>query len=159
LAFESARQDLAVAGIATDLRVIGAATLQEFAKWQGRSVTWPWPEMVNTWRRGRPERFDLAVWSGSTLCGLALGRPSPGPSHLSLYYLEGNPDPAHLLQFKVARVVIAALRAYAIVLGKAEMRLVEPLPEAIPFYCSPMMGFELVTPHRQAQYCRRSTSL
>jgi hypothetical protein len=56
----------------------------------------------------------------------------------------------------VAEVVITALQAYAIALGKTELRLVEPLPEAIRFYCSRFVGFELVTPRREAPYCRRS---
>jgi len=75
---------------------------------------------------------------------------------MSLYDLEGNPDPTHPLRWRVAAVVMTALEAYAIVLGKAELRLVEPLPEMIPFYCSRFMGFELVTPRRGGPYCRRS---
>src|ERR1700726_540765 len=39
--------------------------------------------------------------------------------------------------YKVAATVITALRAYAIVLGKQELRLVEPLPQLVAFYCSP----------------------
>ncbi len=40
-------------------------------------------------------------------------------------------------------MVMTALEAYAIVLGKAELCLVEPLPEMIPFYCSRFMGFDI----------------
>jgi hypothetical protein len=115
--------------------------------------------MVADWRHGHPDRFELAVWSGGTLCGLAMGRPAPTASHLSLYYLEGNPDSSNPLHFKVANVVITALRAYAVALGKTELRMVDPLPQAIPFYCSPVMGFELVNPPSEAPYCRRSIDL
>ncbi len=112
--------------------------------------------MSRIWLRNFPERFDPAVWHGGALCALALGRPSPGPSHMALYDVEANPDPAHSLRGKVVPAALAALQAYAIALGKTELRLVDPLPALIPFYCSPALGFELVTPRREATYCRRS---
>ena len=156
LAFQAAQDDLAAAGGNAELRAIDATALTAFGTWPARRVAWPWPDMAADWRRGHPDRFELAVWSGDALCALALGRPSPGASHMALYFMEGSPDPGHPLRRKVATVVITALRAYAIALGKGELRLVDPLPEVIPFYCSPAMGFELVRPRMEAPYCRRS---
>jgi hypothetical protein len=156
LAFQEAEATLGSAGIKADLRTIDATALEAFAEWRNRLVGWPWADMVPDWRRGYPDRFDLAVWSDDTLCGLALGRPSPGPSHLALYYMEGAPPRHHPLKGRVMTVVLTALRAYAIVLSKKELRLVEPFPELIPTYCSPDVGFQLVTPRREAPYCRRS---
>jgi hypothetical protein len=112
--------------------------------------------MAAAWRKAHPDRFELAVWSGGILCGLAIGRPAPTAAHLSLYYLEGNPDPGNPLHFKVTNVVVAALRAYASAIGKTELRMVDPLPEAIRFYCSAVIGFELVTPRGGSPYCKRS---
>ena len=55
----------------------------------------------------------------------------------SVAVLPGKqPRPGHPLHLKVANVVIAALRAYAIAIGKTELRMVDPLPHAIAFYCS-----------------------
>lgn len=156
MAFRQAQDYLAADGIAAELRAIDAAALAAFATWPPRRVDWPWPKMAADWRRARPSRFDLALWSDNTLCGLALGRPAPSAAHLSLYYLEGNSDPGHPLYFRVLNVVITALETYATVLGKTELRLVDPLPEAVAAYCSPVMGFELVTPRGEAPYCRRS---
>jgi hypothetical protein len=73
-----------------------------------------------------------------------------------LYYGEANPDPANPLRGNVALVTLAAARRYAIALGKAEIRLIDPLPALVPFYCSPRLGFELVTPANESPYCRRS---
>lgn len=156
LACQDAKADLAARGIEVELRAIDASALAAFETWQGRYVAWPWPEMTADWRRAHPDRFELAVWRGDVLCALAIGRPSPSAAHMALYYMEGNPDPGHPLRGKVAATVITALRAYAIALGKTEMRLVEPLPEVVPFYCSPRMGFELVSPRGETPYCRRS---
>jgi len=156
LACQAAGADLAVAGLAVDLRPIDAAALDAFRTWSPRRVAWPWPEMIADWRRGHPARFEVAVWRDGILCALALGRPSPKATHMSLHYLEANPDPGHPLRRKVAAVAITALDAYATVLGKHELRLVDPLPALIPFYCSPGMGFELARPHGETPYRRRS---
>ncbi len=155
MSFQEAMAQLAASGIEADLRPIDAAALAACGEWHNRRVTWPWAERASDWRRGHPERFEVALWSGDVLCGLALGRPSKGPSHLALYYVEGR-SPDHPLQGKVTAVVLTALQAYAIALGKKELRLVDPLPDVIPFYCSPALGFQLVTPGREAPYCRRS---
>ncbi len=100
LAFQNAQGDLAAAGVVVELRAIDATAIVAFGAWQGRRVAWPWRQMVADWRHGHPDRFELAVWSGGTLCGLAMGRPAPTASHLSLYYLEGNPDSSNPLHFQ-----------------------------------------------------------
>ncbi len=156
VAFRAAETDLLAAGIEANLHGIDAEALGAFANWSDRRVSWPWQDMAAEWRRDVPERFELAVWRDGILCGLALGRPSRGPSHIALYYVEGNTDPAHPLRRKLVSATLAALRAYAIALGKAELRLVDPLPALIPVYCSPALGFELVTPRKEAPYCGRS---
>jgi hypothetical protein len=156
LAFQAARAVLVEGGVNADLRLIDATALAAFNAWSSRRVAWPWPEMAADWRKRHPERFELAVWSSGILCALAIGRPSPRAAHMSLHYLEGNPDPGQPLRHKVAAVVFTTLEAYAMALGKHELRLVDPIPALIPFYCSPGVGFELVRPHSEAPYCRRS---
>ena len=157
LTYRKAEHALAAAGITAELRGIDNSALDASALWDDRRVAWPWPSMADSFRRGHPDRFELAIWCQNALCGLALGRPSPSTSHLSLYYMEGNPDLAHPLCKKVTAVTLTALNAYAVALRKQELRLVEPLPQLIPFYCSPDFGFSLVQPKRGAPYCRRST--
>ena len=157
LPLADAQARLVECGVTAELRAIDAGALQGFGSWTGRRVAWPWPPMVAEWRQDHPNRFELAIWKDGVLCGLALGRPSAGPSHLSLYYMEGNPDPGHPLRDRVTAVTLAALSAYCVVLGKRELRLVESLPELVSFYCSPPFSFELVTPKREAPYCRMET--
>ena len=111
--------------------------------------------MAADWRRTRPERFEVAVWSGGGLCALGLGRPAPSAPHLSLRYMEANPDPVHPLRKRAAAAVFAAAETYALVLGKAELRLVEPLPALVPYYTGPAFGFRLVAPPGAAPYCTR----
>jgi hypothetical protein len=127
-AFQRTQADLAAVGVAVEMRAIDATALEAFKTWPPRRVGWPWPDMAADWRKAHPDRFELAVWSGGILCGLAIGRPAPRAAHLSLYYLEGNPNLGNPLHFKVANVVIAALRAYALAIGKTESRMVDPSP-------------------------------
>jgi hypothetical protein len=155
-AFQDAISALAAVGVDADLRPINAAALAAVGQWTSRRVAWPWHVMAADWRRNHPDRFEVAVWRDGVLCGLALGRPAPAAAHLSLYYIERNPDPKNPLRGKVTRIVIDALSAYGIVLGKTEMRLIDPLPALVPFYCSPPFGFHLVAPVREAPYCSRS---
>jgi len=112
--------------------------------------------MIPDWRRNYPERFEVAIWQGGMLSALALGRPARSARHLSLHYIERNPDPANPLRSQVTGAVVAALRAYAVEFGKTELRLVDPLPVLIPRYCSPAFGFYLVTPVKGGPYCERS---
>jgi len=74
---------------------------------------------------------------------------------MSLHYIERNPDPANPLRGQITGAV-AALRAYAVVLAKAELGLVAPLPDLVPRYCSPAFGFHLVMSVRGGPYCSRS---
>ncbi len=156
LAFQAAGEDLVAAGASAELRAIDAAALVAAGQWTGRRVAWPWHVLAADWRRNHPPRFEVAVWRDAVLCGLALGRPASAAAHLSVYFLEANPDHANPLRRNVARVALGAARRYALVLGKTELRLIDPLPVLVPFYCSPALGFELVAPGTEAQYCSRS---
>jgi hypothetical protein len=156
LAFRDAMAALTASGVSAELRPIDAAALAAADGWMNRRVNWPWHVMMPDWRSNHPARFEVAVWQGGLLCALALGRPAPLAAHLSLYYIERNPDSLNPLRGKVTGAVVDALGSYAVVLGKTELRLVNPLPDLIPRYCSPAFGFRLVTPAREAPYCSRS---
>ncbi len=155
-AFRAAGADLAVAGIVAELRSIDAAALDAVGGWSGRRVDWPWHMLAAAWRRNHPDRFEAAAWRDGVLCGLVLGRPAPTAPHLSLYWIEANPNPANPLRRNVALALFEPARRYALALGKAELRLIDPLPAVVPFYCSPALGFELVIPAKGGPYCRRS---
>jgi hypothetical protein len=154
--FRAAGADLAAAGMPAELRAIDRSALVAAGEWSDRRVAWPWDVMAADWRRNHPDRFELAVWRDGVLCGLALGHPAPSAAHVSLRYIERNPSSANPLRGQVTRIVIDALGAYGVVLGKTEMRLVDPFPALVPFYCSPAFGFHLVTPIREPPYCSRS---
>jgi hypothetical protein len=134
------------------LRAITPETLATFGtQWQDhaqRLYPWPWHQMAGDYRRNEPTRFEAAVWSAETLCGLALGRLRA--RYCSLDYIEGSPAPAHPLRGMVIPAVLTALTAYAVALGRAEIRLIDPFPALVPRYEN--LGFMLATPKREARY-------
>jgi hypothetical protein len=107
--------------------------------------------MVSDFRRGEPGRFEVAVWSGQILCGLAIGRTRT--EYCRVDYLEGSPDPVHPLKGNVVVVVAGAVVAYATALGKREVRLVDPLPAVVAHYEA--LGFKLANPKGASPYCWR----
>lgn len=155
IGFRATETNLAAAGMLVELRRIDPAALIAAEQWTGRRVHWPWRVLTGDWRRNHSSRFEVAVWRDGRLCGLALGRPAPSAAHVSLHYIERDPDPANPLRGDFAAVVVTALASYGVVLGKTEMRLVNPLPALVPYYCSAALGFALVTPAHGGPYCIR----
>jgi hypothetical protein len=135
------------------LRAITPEAMQTFEMaWQecpDRRYPWPWPQMVEHYHRNEPTRFEAAVWSGETLCGLALGRLRSG--YCSADYLEGSPLPAHPLKGFVLPAMLTALAAYAVARQRAHIRLVDPVAELVPRYEA--LGFALAQPRGEPRYC------
>ncbi len=105
--------------------------------------------MVENARKNEPDRFEAAVWSGDTLCGLAIGWTRK--EFCRVDYLEGSPAPDHPLRGRVTVIVSGAAVAYATALGRGEVRLVNPLPAVVPHYVA--LGFTLANPKGEAPYC------
>jgi hypothetical protein len=110
--------------------------------------------MVSDYRRNEPTRFEVAIWSGEVLCGLAIGRVRAG--YCSADYIEGCPLSAHHLRGSVLSAVLTALTAYAVTLDRREIRLIDRLPELVSRYAS--LGFVLATPRGDARYCWKEIS-
>lgn len=137
-----------------DLRPIEPSALQAFrGQWSGhasRRFRWPWEDIAAEYRRNHPDRFEVAVWSGDCLCGLAVGKVSAGPLYCGVNFLEGSPAP-HPLRGFIVGIVVASAEAYAVTIGKGTVRLVDPLPELVPLYGK--FGYSLASPRRESPYC------
>lgn len=106
----------------------------------GQTGGWDWASEKRS-LRGTISRFEVALWAGPVLCGLAIGKPSDGRSHLSVRLLEGNPDPGHPLKRQVARCLLEAAEEYAYAIEKQELRVINPLVGALPIYQA--LGFSI----------------
>ena len=142
-----------LAPVPVALTGIGQSALDAFQEqWvehPRRRHAWPWSEMVRDGRRNAPDRFEVAVWSGQTLCGLAIGPTRPAFCRVD--DLEGAPVADHPLKGHVFAVVSGAVVAYAKALGKSEVRLDNPLKAVVPLYEN--YGFTLAEPPSEAPYC------
>jgi hypothetical protein len=131
------------------------------SEWEGRrhpsgSGGWNWPEIVRT-RWKRPAAFRLAIWSGSILCGLAIGHPSKKSAGgrrktLSVNLIESAPF-AHPLQGVIAMLATTYATEYGWLLGSSRVRLMNPLPGVIETYAA--LGFSIILQRGRLLYCEQ----
>jgi len=121
-------------------------------------VRFPWNTIYRR-VRSTPRRFDLAIWDGSILCGLAVGVASRGKigqdTNLTMKFLErlGDPPigpPMNSIRGYVATIALDVAYAYAQTLDKKWLYLQEPLPGAVPKYEE--LGFSLVKTQKSRTY-------
>jgi hypothetical protein len=134
------------------------------AQWGGAHPTgdgnWEWDRILaRAWRR--PAAFHVAIWSGEHLCGLAVGRASKrrltGVRHtISVHFIESAHSIDHPLRHRIAPLVIAAAVGYGRQLGAWRIRLINPLPGALPLY--ERYGFTVARKAGQSLYCERRIS-
>lgn len=159
-ATEHLTETLALLGIAVDvarlrLTVIDASALDaRDAQWSTFPPNDPgnfdWRHDVGL-RRKDTAPFHVAVWHGETLCGLGLGRKRRNRVDLEL--MEGSPDPNHPLKHLIRFCVDEAALTFARDAGAKILRLVDPLPGALPLYEA--MGFRVVRSRTGDLYCER----
>jgi hypothetical protein len=118
---------------------------------------WDWERLALRFRR-RPSAFQLALWSGDRLCGLAVGRASArrvdGRRHtLSIHYMESTPEPDHPLKRNVALLITSAADVYGSALGASRLLLVYPLPGVLSHYAR--LGFTVAWWRDRPVYCER----
>jgi len=126
---------------------IDVVALRTAETWLGpsRQADWDWREVA---KRPKANRFELAVWHGEQLCGLAFGPADV--RFVGLEYLEGNPDAAHPLKGRLLTIVIATVEAQVVTSGAAEARLLGGKPALVPFYEA--LGYKLVAEPRGLRY-------
>jgi hypothetical protein len=138
-------ETLALLGIEVDARlwltVIDAAALDaRDAQWSAFPPNNPgnfdWRHDVGL-RRKDAAPFHVAVWHGETLCGLGLGRK------------RGSRVDLDLIRFCVDEAALTFARDA----GAKILRLVDPLPGALPLYEA--MGFRVVRNRARDLYCER----
>lgn len=128
------------------LTPINMMALEKYKLWPNNSRTppnggWDWDSWVAHYRRKYPKRFEAAIWFGSILCGLLLGKMSAKNVHVRLEVLEGSTDNAHPLRGRVAYIALSAVEMYGYALGAKEARIIDPVDGAINSYKK--LGYEL----------------
>lgn len=81
-----------------------------------------------------PRRFDVAIWSGSLLCGMAAGKASRGDENVTIKWMERFPIPDDPLKSWVATTAFTAADHYAKILGRQYLMIRNPLPGTQALY-------------------------
>lgn len=145
-----------------ELRLYDAAAEDAWTEtWRSRqhpsgSGGWNWPSIVRSrWRR--PSALRAALWSGRTLCGLALAHPSRRAASgrrrtVTVDLLEGAPF-VHPLRGAVAPILLSAAVVYCRQLGGSRVCLREPASGMIERYAE--FGFVAVRHRGRVTHCER----
>jgi hypothetical protein len=119
------------------------------ATWSGQMFDW---RAIDAHFKRDTDRFEVAVWSGQTLCGLAAGRSSNGPDNVTIHFLERmrahNP-----LKGRIALLATEAADRYAKLQGKQRVKIKDPLADAIIVYEA--LRFVLAEPLGRITYYAR----
>lgn len=110
-----------------------------------------WREIDTHFKRDT-DRFEVAVWSGEELCGLASGRSSNGPDNVTIHFLE-RMRPDNPLKGRIALLVTETADRYAKIQQKQRVKIKDPLADAIVVYET--LRFVLAEPLGQTTYYAR----
>lgn len=117
-----------------------------------------WGDKMFNWReidahfKRDTDRFEVAIWSGGILCGLAAGRSSNGPDNVTIHFLERR-RPDNPLRGRIALLATEAADRYAKVQQKQRVKIKDPLDDAIVVYRA--LRFVLAEPLGQITYYER----
>jgi len=115
-----------VSGLQVEAHPIEYSALEQTLDWENRRYQWSWFDLKRKFRN-IPARFELSVIAQGKVCGLAIGKPSRGRRHLSVYFLEGHPDKLHPLKGQILPIILEAAALYAVALGCSYLRLIKPV--------------------------------
>ncbi len=75
-----------------------------------------------------PEKFEVAVWKGDELCGIAIGRHEEAAEndYVSIRVAEGSPVPNHALKGHILRIVDTAACYHADAMGLDKVAHIGP---------------------------------
>lgn len=119
------------------------------ATWGDTMFDW---QVIDAHFKRDTDRFEVAIWSGETLCGLAMGRSSNGPDNVTIYFLE-RMRPDNPLRGRVALLATEAADRFAKIQEKQRVKIKDPLPDAIVVYET--LRFVLAEPLGRITYYAR----
>lgn len=143
---------LHLTGLVVEVSAVEYSLLDQAMDWSSRRYLWDWFEIKRKFRN-IPARFELSVSVDGELCGLAIGKPSRGRRHVSIYFMEGNPNPSQPLRGQVLPILLDGLALYGEALGCSYIRLIQPVEGLISRY--EKAGFVLATDKNRRIYCEK----
>lgn len=96
-------------------------------------ASWSWSRALRRYRC-EPSRFEISVWSGANLCGLALGKTSEHKKRVRLDLVESTPVRPSPLNMAVFQVISIAASFYGRAIGAEEVCLLDPVNDHVSNY-------------------------
>jgi len=113
---------------------------------------WDWPA-IHGQTQYKKAKFCIALWHGkTTLSGLTL--VSVARRAVRIEIVEGNPRSNHPLKGSVLPILLDTVARFGQQLGRAELRLMNPVKGMVRVYCE-VYNFELVALPKGRRMCRR----
>jgi len=117
--------------------------INELRKWEmsgSRRVAWDWDKMLKTYRP-EPKRFEIAIWHNEHwLCSASIGKLTSQGGKLRLDLIESNPNGTILVGL-VIDINIKSYEVYARAIGATELRIMNPVNDAVKDYYLSKKGF------------------
>lgn len=134
------------------LTPINSVALSALTGWPDRKRNppnggWDWGSWTDYFKTRHKKYFDVAIWNGTKLCGLALGRLSLRNVKVRLEIMEGSTEKNHPLKGQIAYIGLTAIEAFGYAVGAEESLIIDPVPGAVASYRA--YGYELKSGNKQ----------
>ena len=97
-------------------------------------AAWSWVDAHRYYTK-KIKRFEVSAWCHGELQGLSYGRPTQrSKDTLKLELIEGSPIRDRHAVNRIFPIIHIAAQAYAIMLGADEIRIMNPVNEAVSRY-------------------------
>jgi len=117
--------------------------ITELRKWEmsgSRRVAWDWDKMLKKYKP-EPKRFEIAIWHNKHwLCSASIGKTTSQGGKLRLDLIESNPNGTILVGL-VIDINIKSYEVYARAIGATELRIMNPVNDAVKDYYLSKKGF------------------
>lgn len=102
-------------------------------------AAWDWTKELPFYRN-KPNRFEISLCSGSTLCALCYGQTSRHGTRVRMNLIEAIPVRPNPLGYRALTVLSFAAAAFADVVGATEVWVLDPYPQLERLYGSEGFG-------------------
>ena len=100
---------------------------------------WEWVKELPFYRR-RPNRFEISLHAGGTLCALCYGKTSQHGTRVRMNLIESIPIRPNPLGHRALTVLSFAAAAFADITGATEVWVLDPAPQLEGLYQSAGFG-------------------
>lgn len=116
-------------------------SLRRWEESSSRRVLWDWDAVIKKYLPD-PKRFELSIWYRDVvLCGASIGKPTSSGGKLRVDFIEANPDGSPL-DGLITDLIIAAGITYADAIGATQIRITNPVNEAVKNHYLSKPGFK-----------------